>query len=91
MLADLKINPTLWKEVVTGKKKLIGRRTEKNIENVEAPNTTGEMSPKLKEQLNRLTRSSGPAYNEFGDIGDVTLQHQYDLTSLAAMVADKKL
>ena len=87
----MKINPTLWKEVVAGKKKLIGRRTEKNIENVEAPNAAGEMSPKLKEQLNRLTRSSGPAYNEFGDIGDVTLQHQYDLTSLATMVADKKL
>ena len=49
MLADLKINPTLWKEVVAGKKKLIGRRTEKNIENVEAPNAAGEMSPKLKE------------------------------------------
>ena len=91
MLADLKINPTLWKEVVAGKKKLIGRRTEKNIENVEAPNAAGEMSPKLKEQLNRLTRSGGPVYNEFGDIGDVTLQHQYDLTSLTAMVADKKV
>ena len=91
MLADLGINPALLREVMAHRKKIIGRRggEEEDLENDPAP--AGEMSAKLKEQLDRLTMNSEPAYNEFGDIGDVTLQHQFDLTSLAAMVADQKL
>ena len=89
MLADLEINPALLKEVMAHKKKIIGRREEINHEG--DPTPVGEMSAKLKEQLNRLTVNSEPAYNEFGDIGDVTLQHQFDLNSLSAMVADKGL
>ena len=88
MLADLEINPALLREVKAHRKKIIGRREEEeDVENNLAP--AGEMSAKLKEQLNRLTMNSEPVYNEFGDIGDVTLQHQFDLTSVAAMVADK--
>ena len=90
MLADLEINPALLREVKAHRKKIIGRREEEeDLENNLAP--AGEMSAKLKEQLNRLTMNSEPVYNEFGDIGDVTLQHQFDLMSLAAMVAEKKL
>ena len=90
MLADLEINPALLREVLAHKKKIIGRKEEEvDLENNPPP--AGEMSAKLKEQLNRLTLNSEPAYNEFGDIGDVTLQHQFDLTSLAAMIADENL
>ena len=63
----------------------------KEVNHEDDPTPVGEMSAKLKEQLNRLTVNSEPAYNEFGDIGDVTLQHQFDLNSLSAMVADKGL
>ena len=91
MLADLGINPALLREVMAHRKKIIGRRGEEEEDQENDPAPAGEMSAKLKEQLDRLTMNSEPTYNEFGDIGDVTLQHQFDLSSLAAMVADQKL
>lgn len=51
----------------------------------------GEMSAKLKEQLKRLTEKAEPVYNDFGDIGDISLLHQTDLTTLADMVQTQKL
>ena len=41
MLADLKINPTLWKEIVAGKKKVIGRRTERTSRMLRRPTLLG--------------------------------------------------